>query len=243
MKMTTATRVAAIAVGLSLAGATAFAAPNDGRRGNDNDKSTASEQDDNKGDRKGRRGGGDNNQSPAANQPAPVAPQAAPPTRDRQARDNRRGRNDLQMDRRAPPPAVRNDNNRRDYGNRNDRRNTGDRNDRRRDYGDRNDRRDYNRNDRRRVDIQQYRRNYNAPRRYRVGTYRWRDGYSYNRYRYGQRLPRHFYGRNFWLSNFLIYGLFAPPPGYVWVRYGPDALLIDEYTGEIVQIRYNMFYS
>ena len=29
--------------------------------------------------------------------------------------------------------------------------------------------------------------------------------------------------------------LYAPPDGYVWVRYGPDAVLIDEDTGEIVQ--------
>jgi len=32
-------------------------------------------------------------------------------------------------------------------------------------------------------------------------------------------------------------------PGYVWVRYGPDALLIDTYTGEIIQVRYDVFWS
>lgn len=245
MKMTTATRVAAIAIGLSLAGATAFAAPGDGRRGDDNNTNASDQQKpDQRGDRKGR------NVKPAA-QPAPTAapatPQTAPRMRGRQGMDNnRRGRdgNVANQRRNATPPVARTDNNRRDYGNRNDRRNTGDRNDRRRDYGDRNDRRDVRGNDsRRRAAVQQYRRNYDAPRRYRVSQYRWRDGYSYNRYSYGQRLPRHFYGRNYWLTNFLIYGLFSPPPGYVWVRYGPDALLIDEYTGEIVQVRYNMFYS
>jgi Ni/Co efflux regulator RcnB len=244
MKMTTATRVAALAVGLSLAGATAFAAPGDGRRGQDNDNPTASDQQkpDQKNDR--RRGTRpDGNTAPAA-QPAPAAaPAATPPRGTRQTRDNRRGQNDLQVDRNRAP-AARNDDRRRDYGNRNDRRNTGDRNDRRRDVSDRNERRDARgNNDRRRADVRQYRRNYDSPRRYRAGSYQWRDGYSYNRYRYGQRLPRHFYGRNFWLTNFVIFGLFPPPDGYVWVRYGPDAILIDEYTGEIVQVRYNVFYS
>jgi Ni/Co efflux regulator RcnB len=246
MKMTTATRVAVIAVGLSLAGATAFAAPGDGRRGDDNNTNASDQQKpDQQGDRKRRDVKPAPQTAPAA---APVAPQTVPRMRGRQGTDNtnnRRGRDNNAVNaRRNTPPVARNDNRRRDAGDRYDRRNTGDRNDRRRDYGDRNDRRDVRgNNDRRRAAVQQYRRNYDAPRRYRVAQYRWRDGYSYNRYGYGQRLPRHFYGRNYWLTNFLIYGLFSPPEGYVWVRYGPDALLIDEYTGEIVQVRYNMFYS
>jgi Ni/Co efflux regulator RcnB len=73
-------------------------------------------------------------------------------------------------------------------------------------------------------------------------VYRGPSGYSYRRWHYGDRLPRAYYARNFWLTNFVIYGLFAPPPGLIWVRYGPDALLIDQYTGEIVQVRYNVFY-
>jgi Ni/Co efflux regulator RcnB len=248
MKMTTATRVAALAVGLSLAGATAFAAPHDGRRGDDNDTNASDQQKPGERgdrDRKGRKGTPDGQTAPAAAPAAPVTPQTAPRMRGRQGMDDRRrGRDDVANDRRRDRPAVRNDDRRRDYGDRNDRRYTGDRNDRRRDYGDRNDRRDVRgTDDRRRVDVRQYRRNYDAPRRYRVAQYRWRDGYSYNRYSYGQRLPRNYYGRNYWLTNFLIYGLFSPPEGYVWVRYGPDALLIDEYTGEIVQVRYNMFYS
>lgn len=95
----------------------------------------------------------------------------------------------------------------------------------------------------RRARYQSYHRNYNAPRRYRVDQYRWGPGRSYRRYGYGQRLPSYYYGRSFWLTSFVIYGLFAPPSGLIWVRYGPDALLIDQETGEIVQVRYNMFYS
>ena len=35
------------------------------------------------------------------------------------------------------------------------------------------------------------------------------------------------------------YGLFTPP-GLIWVRYDDDALLIDQYTGEILQVRYDV---
>ena len=33
-----------------------------------------------------------------------------------------------------------------------------------------------------------------------------------------------------------------PPPDAVWVRYGDDALLIDRYTGEVIQVEYGVFY-
>ena len=93
-----------------------------------------------------------------------------------------------------------------------------------------------------RPDYSKYRRAVTAPRRFHAGHYRAPRGYSYQRWSYGQRLPSMYYANNFWLSNFLIYGLFAPPPDAVWVRYGPDALLVDRYTGEIISVEYNVFY-
>lgn len=90
---------------------------------------------------------------------------------------------------------------------------------------------------------QEYRHNYTSARRFRVDVYRWNSGRSYRRYGYGEWLPNYYYSRNFWLADFILYGLFSPPPGLIWVRYGPDALLIDEETGEIYQVRYNIFYS
>ena len=89
---------------------------------------------------------------------------------------------------------------------------------------------------------QQYRRNFNSPKRYRIGVYHGPRGYHYRRWSYGERLPSIYYARPFWLFNVIAYGLFTPPPGLIWVRYGDDALLIDQYTGEIVQVRYNVFY-
>lgn len=101
----------------------------------------------------------------------------------------------------------------------------------------------FNNGNRRQIDLKRWQRNMNAPRRYRITTYHGPRDYQYRRWSYGQRLPRVYYARNYWLMDFIRFGLLSPPDGYVWVRYGPDALLIDEETGEIVQVQYNVFYS
>jgi Ni/Co efflux regulator RcnB len=223
MKILTATRVAALAVGLSLAGSQAFAAPHDGRGNRNNDNTASGEQnsrDQNDGQRKKQKGAKENpTRAPAA---AP-AEQVQPRNVERRGANERKRRNSERADdtRARTKPAVRD--------------NPTVRND---------DRPNWSNKDRRpRVDVRRYNRNFTATRRYRVESYRQPYGYSYRRWNYGQRLPRHYYVRNFWLTNFLFYGLFTPPPGYIWVRYGPDALLIDEYTGEIVQVQYDIFYS
>jgi Ni/Co efflux regulator RcnB len=92
------------------------------------------------------------------------------------------------------------------------------------------------------VDVSSYHKNVTAERRYHFGDYNAPQGYSYHRYGYGDRLPDGYFGRSYWIVNFLNFGLTTPPDGYVWVRYGPDALLIDEDTGEIVQVVYDQFY-
>lgn len=86
------------------------------------------------------------------------------------------------------------------------------------------------------------RRNVRAAHRFHAGIYRAPPGYHYQRWGYGQFMPSIYWGRDYWLTDFLAFGLFGPPDGYVWVRYGPDALLIDEYTGEIIQADYSAFY-
>ena len=220
MKMLTVTRVAAVAVGLSLAAGQAFADPSDGRgRGPRNDNASEQQNTNDQGDRDHKKKDGPKTGDNPGPVVAPVQPtilKVGPVARDpnpNRVGDNRRGRNDQANDRN------------RNYGNNNDRRNWG------------------NQDRRPSFDVSRYQRNFAATHRYRVGSYRPPYGYSYRRYSYGQHLPRNYYVRNFWLADFLMYGLFAPPPGYVWVRYGPDALLIDEETGEIVQVRYDMFYS
>jgi Ni/Co efflux regulator RcnB len=93
------------------------------------------------------------------------------------------------------------------------------------------------------VNVASYNRNITAQHRYRSGSYNAPQGYSYHRYGYGDELPQEYYANNFWIVDFSEFGLLSPPDGYVWVRYGPDAILIDEDTGEIVQVVYNQFYS
>jgi len=87
-----------------------------------------------------------------------------------------------------------------------------------------------------------FRRNIQAPKQYHSGSYRAPQGYSYRHWSYGETLPRGYYARNYWISDFLLFGLFAPPADLIWVRVGNDALLIDRDSGDIVQVRYGVFY-
>jgi Ni/Co efflux regulator RcnB len=86
-----------------------------------------------------------------------------------------------------------------------------------------------------------YQRNFNAPRHYHVGTYVRPNGWYYRRWTYGQVLPALFWSQNYWLSDYFDYGLADPPPGFVWVRYGDDALLVDQNSGEVLQVEYSVF--
>ena len=92
------------------------------------------------------------------------------------------------------------------------------------------------------VDLHTYQRNFSAPHHFHAGNYNAPQGYSYQRWSFGMRLPSMYFGHNHWISDYNAYDLMDPPDGYVWVRYGPDALLIDEDTGEIVQVEYDVFY-
>ena len=60
---------------------------------------------------------------------------------------------------------------------------------------------------------------------------------------YGQILPVIFWGREYWLDNYVQFGLIDPPYGYVWVRDRDDALLVDVETGRILSVQYGVFYS
>jgi len=86
------------------------------------------------------------------------------------------------------------------------------------------------------------RKNVIAVHRFHIGAYRAPPGWHYRRWVFGERLPAVYFGRDYWITDYLSFDLFAPPDGLVWVRYGPDALLIDEYTGEVVQVQYGVFY-
>ncbi len=87
-----------------------------------------------------------------------------------------------------------------------------------------------------------YQRNEFAQHRFRFGGYERPRGWYYRRWRFGEFLPGLFWSQNYWIGDYNDFGLPYPPPGCVWVRYGDDALLIDRYTGEIVQVMYGLFY-
>jgi Ni/Co efflux regulator RcnB len=95
-----------------------------------------------------------------------------------------------------------------------------------------------------RPNYSQYNRAFSAPQRYRFRgpTYQRPYGWYSRRWSYGDFLPSLFWSSNYWINDFGYYGLMPPPPGTVWVRDGSDALLIDRYTGEIIQVEYNIFY-
>ena len=96
------------------------------------------------------------------------------------------------------------------------------------------------RNDRR-YDWQRYRhahRSIYRPGRY-YSPYR---GHSYSRFYIGFGLDPLFYSSRYWISDPWQYRL---PPAYAgtrWVRYYDDVLLVDLYTGEVIDVIYDFFW-
>lgn len=202
--------------------------------------------------------GGSRGAPPAASRQAapPAAPRTVPGSR---ADIGRQGMQREQAQRQQFQQAQRNNNDRRgDFNRGGDNRpdfNRGGNN--RPDFNRGNDRRDFGRNDgrfdNRRFDNRpgtrngnwaRYNRNFNASRRfqYRGGYYRRPAGWYYRRWSFGDFLPSLFWASNYWINDYFYYDLMPPPPGTVWVRYGDDALLIDRYSGEIIQVEYGIFF-
>ena len=67
-------------------------------------------------------------------------------------------------------------------------------------------------------------------------------GFVFRHFRLGERVPAVLLVSNYFLLDFALYGLEPAPPGYVWIREGSDAVLVDRYTGEVVQVAYDVFY-
>lgn len=172
------------------------------------------------------------------NQPNPGRPDAG-------RRDNDAGRRDNNIGQRDNNAGRRDNNDRRDFDrsgpDRRDVRGPGDR----RDFNNgRGDRRDFGRDDRRRdfSNFRNYHQNFRAPRRFRAPIYRRPPGFYARRWSWGETLPISFWARDYWLTDFYAYDLPPPPYGAVWVRVGEDALLIDQDTGEIIEVDYGVFY-
>jgi Ni/Co efflux regulator RcnB len=78
--------------------------------------------------------------------------------------------------------------------------------------------------------------------RYRVAPYRAPYGFFVRSWVFGDFLPTAWYADQYWLDDFLDYGLPYPPPGFEWVRVGGDAMMIELYTGRIVQVVRGIFW-
>ena len=78
---------------------------------------------------------------------------------------------------------------------------------------------------------------------YRLGRYTppYRS-YAYRRLGIGFFLDGGFFGANYWIND---PGMYRLPPAYGpyrWVRYYDDALLVDTYSGEVVDVIYDFFW-
>jgi len=115
-----------------------------------------------------------------------------------------------------------------------------------------NDRRDW-RNDRRadrrwdrswrndtRYDWSNYRSRYRD--HYRLGRYYDPFGSGYRRFSIGIQIGQPFYSQRYWISDPWQYRLPQAGPGYQWVRYYNDVLLIDTWSGEVVDVIYDFFW-
>jgi len=83
---------------------------------------------------------------------------------------------------------------------------------------------------------------FRAPHRYHIGVWHGPRGFTYRRFGIGERIPAALLVADFFLTNYALYGLDAPDGSYVWVRDGDDAVLVDRYTGEVVEVEYDVFY-
>jgi len=66
-------------------------------------------------------------------------------------------------------------------------------------------------------------------------------GFGPRRWRIGLTLPSVFMANRFFFNDFAMMRVGPPPPGHVWVRYGPDLLLVRRSTRRIVDVIYDAF--
>ncbi|HVV63837.1 MAG TPA: RcnB family protein [Rhizomicrobium sp.] len=66
-------------------------------------------------------------------------------------------------------------------------------------------------------------------------------GWHFRRWAIGTRLPALFLTDAYFYNDYAPLGLQAPPPGYRWVRYGSDLLLVNLRTGEVEDTAEDVF--
>jgi len=77
---------------------------------------------------------------------------------------------------------------------------------------------------------------------FRIGVYYDPFGWGYQRYNIGWRLYPAYYEQNYWLTDPYMYDLPPAPYPLQWVRYYDDALLVNVFTGQVVDVMYDFFW-
>jgi hypothetical protein len=77
---------------------------------------------------------------------------------------------------------------------------------------------------------------------YRLGRYYDPYGWGYRRFSIGFSLWPSYYGSSFWMNDPWQYRLPPAYGPYRWVRYYNDALLVNIYTGQVVDVIYSFFW-
>ena len=75
-----------------------------------------------------------------------------------------------------------------------------------------------------------------------LGFYRDPFGWGYQPYQIGWRMWPSYYSSQFWLNDPWRYRLPYAPAGYRWVRYWDDAVLVDTWSGQVVDVIHNFFW-
>jgi hypothetical protein len=91
-----------------------------------------------------------------------------------------------------------------------------------------------------RYDWNDYRRHHRSI--FHLGFYFDPYGWGYQPFSIGWRLWPSYYSNRYWINDPWMYRLPYAPPGYVWVRYWNDALLVDTWTGTVVDMIPSFFW-
>lgn len=93
-----------------------------------------------------------------------------------------------------------------------------------------------------RFDRRQHGQNFRSHQRYRGYAYRPPSGFYIRSWGYGDQLPRSWWSSQYRLNDWWSYGLPIPPIGYEYVRVGEDVLLVDMFSGRVVQVIRDVFW-
>ena len=77
---------------------------------------------------------------------------------------------------------------------------------------------------------------------FRMHRYRDPYGWAYQMFTIGWRLWPNYYSSGYWIADPWTYRLPPAPPGTRWIRYYNDALLVDTWTGEVIDVVHDVFW-